>query len=291
VYYDESEDTMDDDRDSPEEIEAAMKAMEEIAQMRKQREAAARKQAEEAAKNAPDQPQEEDKPSWSVMERIELARDISKGFGKGRPAKAGRGVTPEEAEKRQQEMRQLIQRVRNRDGVKPEVVAAAETNLTRAEKLQIYREYQRAEYVLRCTREALPFRNKLAGRATLELGTVLDAQGKYEEAAEMYRSLLQHPDRKVRKDATRLVEGIEALAYFNYAKADSKEDSYFVKSMERLLTSFVEKNTENFDASYKASAEDLELERQLNRYATLLVAGLVLFPVAMVWILAQTAHY
>ena len=83
-----------------------------------------------------------------------------------------------------------------------------------------------AEYVLRCTREALPFRNKLAGRATLELGTVLDAQGKYEEAAEMYRSLLQHPDRKVRKDATRLVEGIEALAYFNYAKADSKEDSY-----------------------------------------------------------------
>ena len=29
------------------------------------------------------------------MERIELARDISKGFGKGRAAKAGRGVTPE----------------------------------------------------------------------------------------------------------------------------------------------------------------------------------------------------
>jgi tetratricopeptide (TPR) repeat protein len=220
--------------------------------------------------------------SWGVFAR---PKDISKAYGGGKVIKPGYMGTPEEIEARRKDYLQAISAAKSkREGeVDPELLEEAEANFTRAEKATYTRKYAEAEEILRDIRRQIPFRNELHGKAMLELATVLDAQGQFSKARDMYKSLATHPNRVIRRDAKRFLEAFESLEFM---KLDGVRDTSGQKVISPLIIKFANEY-DGKTAAYYGTADDEEIARQTVKLGIILLAIFFLFPVVTVWYLAN----
>jgi len=281
VAEDTDGDEDDGDEHTAEEIEAGLKALSDVERTKEERAAAAKAAAAAyvAGKNASG-PVNDYAPKVSTWGVFERPRDISKAYGGGRNIKAGQSVPREEAEQRRRELQALIANLKKGDGVTTATMIAAQNNLTEADRFLERMDYQSAEELFRAVRMALPYRHRLAGKATLELGTILDAQGRYREAAELYKSLTRHPDGAIRKQAIRLSDSFEALRFFHYS--NQTKDPAWANTIKPLLKRF----SRNEVAEYHATEEDLRLAQETMKTAYALIAALFMVPLGMVACLA-----
>jgi len=182
---------------------------------------------------------------------------------------------------RDADLHRRIHQLSHRGSVPIEVLSAAHTNLTRAEGLLQSQRYDAAESVLMAVRRALPADSTLAGRATLELGATLDAQGRYTEAADLYRSLLAHPDPNVSRQALRFSRRFEALRTLRYPKLSLITRMWRPGGVPALPRNFIPGDTAAVTA-YAATPTDLRLARTTLRAAYVALSALFLVPVGMV---------
>jgi len=215
-------------------------------------------------------------------------KDISKAYGGGKVIKPGYMGNAQEVERRRNEIQKKIEAVKRDQmmGVSPALFAAAQRNVTLADQYMDRNSYVRAEYLLRQVMQALPYRLDLAGQAMLTLGTALDAQGKELEAQEMYRSLVNHPNKLVRRDANRLIEGYKALEYFKLSNATKD------RAMQEIISPLLIKFSNEYEdqaAIYIGTPEDEELAKETFQQGIILLLLLFLFPLGTLWFLATFA--
>eukprot|EP00667_Euglena_gracilis_P003605 EG_transcript_3614 len=284
---------------TPEELQAAVEALDEL-EKKKREERRQKKDAVKlgvastvaSAQSVNEANKETDTESytpkvstWGVFQR---PKDISKAYGGGRTIPAGSSVSRQEQEKRRAEIQALLNQVKTGDAVvPPAMMIAAQNNLTQADRWLEKQNYAEAEYLFRCIRRQLPFRNRLAGRAALELGTVLDAQGRYREAAELYKSLTRHPDLSIRRQAIQLSDSFVALQFFKFENQTS--DKSWSNTIRPLLRSFAERSATAM-REYHATEADHVLEQQTQRASYFVLAALFLVPMATVAFLSTVTY-
>jgi len=217
--------------------------------------------------------------TWGVFER---PRDISKAYGGGRTVKRG------EYEKWLEEQNKKLQKTLKGEGtaiplkdeIDPMLEKVALQNISMAFTLLEDARLYEARRMFEVVRKQFPFRSKIAGRATYGLGLTLDALGQNSKAQDIYRSLRFHPNKDIKKSASTMLSGFEAMEFFGLDAEDNTDYSSFDRYFQNLGS------VSRFDLSsstiVERSEEDIEAERRDIILSIMILIGFFILPTLLI---------
>jgi hypothetical protein len=161
--------------------------------------------------------------SWGMFER---PADISKAYGGGK--RVGLGGYQEDDETRARKRAEtdaLLQKYRQSQGsdLKLEQEHAEDISRARAEASRLMRAGNRRAAIaeLQAVKEWCTHRTPLGGGALLELGIALDADGRRQDAKELFVRLQQSEDKHTRKTAQQMLFQEEAASFLKVDEIDA----------------------------------------------------------------------
>lgn len=161
--------------------------------------------------------------SWGVFER---PADISKAYGGGKRVGVGGYKEDEETRARKRaETDALLQQYRQTQGsdLKLEQEHAEDISRARAEAGRLMRTSNRRAAIaeLQAVREWCTHKTALGGGALLELGIALDADGRRQDAKELFVRLQQSEDKHTRTTAQQMLFQEEAASFLKVDDMDA----------------------------------------------------------------------
>lgn len=166
--------------------------------------------------------------TWGAFPR---PKDISAAYGGGKRIGANVYQTEEEKERGEAQDRKTAERLAKYKEASVDLLSLAEKEneeeitaaLSQASLAMKRGIYNKATSRLESVTEFCSTNSRLGGNVYLELAMCYEATGKGDLAINIYKSLSSSKVDKIRKDAQRLLFGIEALEFMNFSEGPSKK--------------------------------------------------------------------